>query len=62
MSNKVKRTCENCANRIPGSKRGCVCMTERITTNCFAWADQETKAKRFAAIKRYSFLYTVEKA
>ncbi|GKX29047.1 hypothetical protein SH1V18_15270 [Vallitalea longa] len=53
---KRERTCANCANN---TKDGCIAMSERIGTNCFAWADNRERIKRIDDMINYSGGYLV---
>ncbi|GMQ56823.1 hypothetical protein AN1V17_12170 [Vallitalea sediminicola] len=50
------RTCSNCANN---TKDGCIAMSRKIGTNCFAWCDNRERIRRIDDMINYSGGYLV---
>jgi len=53
---KFVKDCSNCANN---TKDGCIAMSRKIRTNCFAWCDNRERIRRIDDMINYSGGYLV---
>lgn len=53
---KPTKDCSNCANN---TKDGCIAMSRKIGTNCFAWCDNRERIRRIDDMINYSGGYLV---
>ena len=44
---------KSCSNCVYNTEKGCIALTKRIKTNCFAWANEEIVKQRLRDIKNY---------